>query len=125
MDSDYVYDLFILVLFVGILSLPWFLRRAKALRARSWPIVLGQVESAWISLEQIGQSRFFKGKLAYSYSVEGQKYTGTAERNFGGKEDKARAWSARYPHGLPLKIRYSPKNLASSVFDERDPPQVP
>ena len=78
------------------------------------------VESAWVSLEQHGQSQFFKGKLAYSYSVNGERYTGDLQRNFGGSEDKANVWAARFPHGLPVHLRYSPRNFADSVFNERD-----
>jgi hypothetical protein len=113
-----------LVLLVGIASLPWILRRANLFRSRSWPNVRGRVESAWVSDEHLKRSRFFSGRLTYSYDVSGERYTGDIERNFwgNGTEDKARAWAARYPHGLPVQVRYSPKNPADSVFDERDLP---
>ena len=120
MATGYVSSVLILVLFVGLAGLPWLFRQANLLRARSWPSVRGQVESAWVSQEQHGQARFFKGKLAYSYSVKGERYTGNMQLNFGGREDRANAWAARFPHGLPLEVRYSPANVSASVFDERD-----
>jgi hypothetical protein len=32
--------------------------------------------------------------------------------DFGGSEDKANAWVARFPHGPPVQVRYSPKKVA-------------
>ena len=120
MGTGYVSSVLILVLFAGLAGLPWLFRQANLLRARSWPSVHGQVESAWVSQEQRGGNRFFKGKLAYSYSVKGERYAGNMQLNFGGREDRANAWAARFPHGLPVHVRYSPRNFADSVFDERD-----
>ena len=117
---SYVSSILILVLFVSLAGLPWLIRQARFLQTRSWPNVQGSVESAWVSLEQRGKNRFFKGRLAYSYSVHNQRYTGEIERNFGGSEEKANAWVALLPHGLPLEVRYSPNNAANSAFDERN-----
>jgi hypothetical protein len=82
--------------------------------------VQGIVDSAWVSLELQGKVTFFKAKLAYSYTVESQHYTGEIQRDFRGSETKANAWVADFPHGLPVVIRYSLSNAANSSFDERD-----
>jgi len=116
----YVSSILIVALFASIAGFPWLVRQARFLQTRSWPNVTGSVESAWVSLEQRGNNRFFKGKLAYSYSVQSQRYSGEIERNFGGSEDKADAWVARFSHGMPVEVRFSPKNAANSAFDERN-----
>ena len=78
------------------------------------------MNSAWVSTELQGKSTFYKGKLAYSYTVESQRYTGEIQRNFRGSETNANAWVADYPQGLPVLIRYSLSNASNSSFDERD-----
>jgi Protein of unknown function (DUF3592) len=117
---SYVSSILIVVLFLSLAGLPWIFRQGRYLQTRSWPNVQGLVESAWVSLEQRGQSRFFKGKLAYSYSVDNQHFTGEIQRNFGGSEEKANVWVAQFSHGLPVEVRYNPNNSADSSFDERN-----
>jgi hypothetical protein len=116
----YLSSILIVALFLSLAGMPWLFRQARYLQTRNWPTVPGVVESAWVSLEQFRQSRFFKGKLAYSYSVNNQHFTGEIERNFRDSEAKANAWVAQFSHGQPVEIRYSPKNSANSSFDERN-----
>jgi hypothetical protein len=118
MGTDSVSYLWIPV-FIAFAALPWLLRRAKVQWARSWPQVLGHVESAWVCMQQQKGTSFFSARLAYSYSVNGERHTGVTQRNFG-NEQKATAWVARFPDGLPLQVRYRLSNVADSVVDERD-----
>jgi hypothetical protein len=120
MNSSYVSSVLVIIAFIGLAFLPQIIRKARLLQTRSWPNVNGSIESAWVSLEQRGKNQFFKGKLAYSYSVQSQHYSGEMERNFGGSESKANAWVARFPHGLPVQVRYSPNDASNSAFDDRE-----
>jgi len=116
----YVSSILTVTAFVALACLPWLSRQIRFLQTRSWPTVQGQVESAWVSTELQGKSTFYKGKLAYSYTVESQRYSGEIQRNFRGSETNANAWVADFPHGLPVVIRYSQSNASNSSFDERD-----
>ena len=119
-SMSYVSSILVLAAFIGLACLPWLSRQLRFLQTRSWPTVQGSVDSAWVSTELQGKSTFFKGKLAYSYAIENQRYSGEIQRNFRGNETNANAWVADYPHGLPVVIRYSQSNASNSSFDERD-----
>ena len=73
---SYVSSIFVLAAFIALACLPWLSRQLRFLQTRSWPTVQGSVDSAWVSTELQGKSTFYKGKLAYSYTVESQRHTG-------------------------------------------------
>ncbi len=103
-----------------ILAVFWVLKRMKLRRARTWPALFGRMDSSAVRLHsngaQPGGSQFI-AEIKYSYSVQGQKYSGSMRRSFllKGKADR---WIGNYAHGQPIMIRYNPDKHADSVLFE-------
>lgn len=95
--------------------------RIKLKQARSWPMGEGTVESTGIHYEsrggEPGAGRHVAA-VAYSYSVNGQFYSGAMKREFM-ILSKAEKWLAGFPTGDHLIVRYNPaKAEASIVFQD-------
>ncbi len=100
----------------------WLLKRAKRRRAQSWPTEVGHVESTAVVLKsgggQPGAAAYY-AELKYSYTVEGQTYSGGLSRRFilKGRADK---WIAQYGNSDPLTVRYNPAKAKDSVLLDTD-----
>jgi hypothetical protein len=101
----------------------WIKQRVRLKHARSWPTEGGRVESTAIRLEQSvgGQAgtttSSYVATVHYSYTVQGQPYSGVLRHNFmlKGRADK---WTGKFTTGLPLRIRYNSANPKDSVLFE-------
>ena len=81
-------------------------RRRSLRRAQAWPITQAHIESAKIL--QID------GEIAYSYSVNGEYYSGSHKRQFG-NEEEAFAFIDAFK-GKTVLVNYDPGNHAVSVL---------
>jgi hypothetical protein len=112
----------ITVLFLATATMLWLLKRAKLRRAHSWPTEVGRVESSAVMLSsgggQPGAAAYY-AELKYSYTVQGQTYSGGLRRRFilKGRADK---WIGRYVNANPLTVRYNANNVNDSVLLESD-----
>ena len=108
--------------FVGAVVVFWLLKRAKLRRAHNWPTEVGHVESTAVVLKsgggQPGAAAYY-AELKYSYTVQGQTYSGGLSRRFilKGRADK---WIAKYANGEPLTVRYNPGKAKDSVLLDTD-----
>jgi hypothetical protein len=109
---------------LAILAVFWVLKRMKLRRARAWPTLFGRMDSSAVRLHSNGAQPAgskFVAEIKYSYSLQGQRYSGSVRRSFliKGKADK---WIGNYAHGQPLMIRYNPDKPKDSVLfeDEQD-----
>jgi hypothetical protein len=87
----------------------WYRKRG----ARHWPISHGRVEFGMTSDEG-----GWKSNLSYSYSVEGQFYSGVLPlkaKNESDADDQTHQW-----HGQNVAVRYSPRNPSISVVRLED-----
>lgn len=115
---EYVRDVLWGLLFVTLVAIWTFVKRIPAsirsLRASSWPIVQGNIESATVS----SFAEQSLAQLAYSYRVEGELYSGYFTRQFADEQD---AWD----YVRPLKeqtifVRYRPANPGISAVRTSD-----
>jgi len=96
----------------------WFQR----MRAAEWPATQGRIDfvyvkskrSSIISSRPRGSTKLFAGELDYSYSVEGQSYSGHYEREFG-FEAEAQEF-VRELQGKSVSVSYNPRNAAKSTL---------
>jgi uncharacterized protein DUF3592 len=78
----------------------WF----RSVRAFSWPVVEGKIED--VSVTSFAEQSL--GQMAYSYLVEGERYSGYYCRQFA---DEQAAWDHIQPlKGQPIFVRYKPGN---------------
>jgi hypothetical protein len=98
----------------------WLERR----QASSWPTAQGRVESVsvkpkkqfLVSTTPRGRAPAFTAELAYSYSVEGQYYSGHYERELGSEGE---GWEfVRDLQGKTVIVSYNPRNAAKSTVSE-------
>jgi hypothetical protein len=61
----------------------------------------------------------FAAEVDYSYAVEGATFSGRLRRDFM-RKNSADKWVGNYKNGLPLTVRYNPKNSKDSVLLESD-----
>ena len=90
---------------IGTATVFWYRRRG----ARHWPVTDGTVEYG-LSSDVDG----WRTNLVYSYSVNGDFYSGThavKAANEADADEQARNWK-----GQSLTVRYSPRNPAISVI---------
>ena len=123
MDKQNLLWLGISILFLAGAAALWIRKRVRLKHARSWPTEDGRVESTAIRLQQSSggkagtTSSSYIATVTYSYTVQGQSYSGTLRRNFMLK-GRAEKWTDKFTTGLPLKIRYNPSNPKDSVLFE-------
>jgi Protein of unknown function (DUF3592) len=115
--------------FGAVLVVGWTIRvlKSRADRklqsvAKNWPYVYGTVEHAEAKVMGDGKTAYWVGELAYSYSVDGDYYSGVhhfSARN----EDQAwgmvRGWKERR-----VAVHYAPDRPSHSVLvmEEQDRP---
>lgn len=115
---DYLwYFAFVLVVAV-VTSICLLIRRipgwARSVRAASWPIAQGTIESVNVKTVS-GQSL---AELAYSYVVNGERYSGYFFLQFADEQD---AWEAIAPlNGQPIYVRYQSQNPTVSAVRSPD-----
>ncbi len=103
--------------------------------ARSWPRVEGRVISTRIRIDyptagtqgtrsQRQRLRQFYPSITYSWTVEGQSYTGsryqlgTTHEKYDERQEAVKA-AARFPAGAPIPVYYEPGNPSQAVLDPR------
>ncbi len=105
---------------VAILAVFWVLRRMKLRRARTWPAQFGRLDSTAVRLYsnggQAAGSKFI-AELKYSYSAQGQQYSGGLSRSFLLKA-RADRWIGNYAIGQRVMVRYNPAKPRDSVIFE-------
>jgi hypothetical protein len=92
-------------------------RRWSLRRAQSWPVAQAHVESASVSQAKAGEySTCYKGEIAYSYTVDGEYYSGYHARTFDKEEE---AWAfVEALKGKTILVNYSPGNHEVSVLTD-------
>lgn len=92
-------------------------RRWSLRRAQSWPVAQAHVESASVSQAKAGEySTCYKGEIAYSYTVDGEYYSGYHARTFDREEE---AWAfVEALKGKTILVNYSPGNHEVSVLTD-------
>jgi hypothetical protein len=114
-----------LVLFIGGFSRQawrWFQRR----RAVSWPTAQGRIEGVTvrrkeqfpfsISRTPRGRAPAFTAELSYSYGLEGERYWGFYDREFG---TEGEGWEfVRDLKDKSVAVSYSPRDHAKSALTE-------
>jgi Protein of unknown function (DUF3592) len=94
-------------------GLAWLVFRAwRERQAQSWPVVKGTVEWTWVRVEGNGQYEERIPEVCYSYSVNGEYYSGS-HRIFEASFDK-------YPKGSPILVHYKSSDPAVSFPDLQD-----
>ena len=97
MDSDTLLAGLFWAIFIGaaFLGLGW--KKIKALVARSWPLVQGNVESVTVTEHRTRQHvKYYVVQIAYSYSVDGEYYSGFFDKTF---------WRERFADQLAADAR--------------------
>jgi hypothetical protein len=94
-----------------------FRNLAKDLASRTWPTVEGKVHSARHGHSYRGIVRL---RLAYEYSVHGQRYVGS-RYSFGWTAGlaggaKVHTFVTAHPRGSTLKVHYNPRNPAQALI---------
>lgn len=107
--------------FLGIVVLVWILRwlglrmnRRLQNSAKNWPYAHGTVEHAEPKMVGEGHSGYWVGELAYSYSVDGEYYSGVFQLPASSEStasDVVQGWKNR-----ALVIHYSRADPSKSVL---------
>jgi hypothetical protein len=104
------------VIYLGI-------RRIRYRRSiRTWPTVTGAVTSSRIELQFRGTHSMHVATVNYAYVVAGTPYSGWFVRSFV-LRGRAEQWTAKYPDGTPLLIRYNPTKILDSWVLEKEQSQ--
>ena len=74
--------LFIILVFAALVIRGFAWNQVKALLARSWPTCQGAVEFGSVEERHTRYKNFYIGRIDYSYSVNGEYYSGYLERTF-------------------------------------------
>jgi hypothetical protein len=112
----YVWILFLLI---GSAKPVW--RWLQQRRALGWPTVPGRIESvAEREKKQLfgtsGRASGYLAELNYSYTIDGQYWSGQYVREFGG-EDEAREF-VRDLQGNPVAVAYNPQDPKGSTLSQ-------
>jgi hypothetical protein len=114
--GEYLFAFLFLLLVAAWLFVTRLPRQIRSIRAASWPVAQGKVETVGINAFA-GQSLT---QIGYSYSVEGVRHSGYFARQFADEQD---AWS----YAAPLKdqavvVRYEPvkPEISTLVLHEQN-----
>jgi|SRR5215467_803339 len=106
---------------LGLIAVGWLKplwRWIQRIRAKSWPLTTGQIESATVNKSKgfLDSSLRYVAELGYSYSVTGQTEAGFYKREFRTEEE---AWEfVRDLKGKPVAVHYNPNKAATSTLSE-------
>jgi hypothetical protein len=121
-----------LLLFMGLFVLRMgFVQKAMAEQAAKWPVAAGRIDASGLRAIKT-RDRFesyrpwrtvFKSRVAYSYGVAGQRYSGDRVA-FGATVTASLpglvgGLAARYVEGGKVDVHYDPANPASAVLECR------
>jgi hypothetical protein len=119
--SEFLRDVLLALSFVLLVAVWFFLKRfpgwLRSLRGSGWPTAQGTVESATVNT--IAEQSL--SEIAYSYALQGERYSGYFVRQFADEQD---AWDyARPLAGQPISVRYKPASPAVSAvrIEEQNP----
>ncbi len=113
--------------FLGLIALTL---RHELHATRAWKVTWGRIESAEVesfmarSASRLPRwTRLYTPLIAYSYSVGGQRYTGSRIRLGGmaflSRDFWARRQASAYKVGAPVEVYYDPQNPTSAVLERR------
>ena len=100
----------------------------RALLARRWPTVDGEIIDARVVRSGDGQNRSLDRVVTYRYHVAGQRYTNNRVRfgleltpnsmvpALGTNPNVASPLTAGYPRGKPVRVYYNPRRPEDSVL---------
>lgn len=95
----------------------------NARRAKTWPVVRGEVIAKNV-FEDGGGEPTFTPQLSYRYVVDGRIYFGTSRRPRGelgqARHSGAVEELAGYRVGRPVRVHHDARNRAASVLDPDD-----
>jgi uncharacterized protein DUF3592 len=102
------------------------LRRLKRRAASQWPTTQGAIDSVDVQpTKQLlvlttsrSRATSFRGQLVYSYSVQGNNYSGHYDREFG--SEVAALEFVRDLKAKPVVAHYNERNAAKSALAEQD-----
>jgi hypothetical protein len=92
-----------------------------AATSKSWPTVDGTIKRAEIDVFRRDGNTHYQPDIAYSYSVEGKKYTSSkisvGEPPLDNNVSKAKKVQAKYPVGKEVTVWYDPELPESSSLE--------
>ena len=89
--------------------------RSETSRSESWPTTEGRIHEAGV-VEEHGVAL---GEVVYSYSAQGEYYTGALRRHFSTGNQTER-WLDGFPRDARVLIRYRPDKPEHSVLRPDD-----
>lgn len=97
------------------LSIPYFAAREYwlSLRSKQWPSVPASVESTHRS--RGGYKETIRGELWYSYSLNGEEYSGRVVRDCGFSPEKVNAL-IQHERGQTISVRVNPRDPSQSYY---------
>ena len=119
----------VIFIFTGIIFLViGLIFRGKVKKAQTWPVVSGTVESTEIKAHKTttkqGRSGYrtstsYEPVVHYTYTVNGQSYTGKriAYSGFQGAEVTAQEKLKQYPQGGSVQVHYNPKKPQDALLE--------
>ena len=119
MDSDSLIEglFWAIVIGAGFLGLGW--KKIKALVARSWPLVQGNIESVTVTEHRTRQHvKYYVLEIAYSYSVDGEYYSGFYDKTFW--RERSADQLAADVRGKAAFIRHKPASPHISALLKED-----
>jgi hypothetical protein len=87
----------------------------KRLRSNGWPVVHGRVHSSSIYPDD----QLWLAEVSYSYSVDGEYYSGYSRAHFA-NEDDAEKYANEFPANATLFIRHKPHRPEVSLLRRDD-----
>ena len=122
MDADDLIAALLVVvgLAAAIRGLPW--NKIKSLGARSWPLNQGKIESTIVIEHHVRYFTYYQAQLAYSYTVDGEYYSGFYDKLFL-REKSAQRFTDELK-GKPAFIRSRSKTPEVSTLLKEDQQSV-
>jgi hypothetical protein len=92
-------------------------RRLKFRGADSWPTTRGTIESLNVKEVRTRSTHYFALDGAYSYSIDGEYYSGRFSKNF--ETESEASDYAENLKGRPLFLRYKPADAGTSCLTDQ------
>lgn len=93
-----------------------FSRWMKFRGAHSWPATQGTIENLEVKEVHTRSTHYFALDVAYSYSVNGEYYSGRFTKNF--ETESEASDYAESLRGRPLSLRYKPVDAGTSCLQD-------